>query len=394
VSRDDGYENQELAVTTIEPASTGLVSHELVRKRAPAASPMGVEPAFSQRRSIMATDVVVHLDRLRCLAERDPGAAEPYGWTALIVGDQDSLDRDTGRVHVTAPVARLGARSALKLRAGEQSPLPEGQRTFVHPFGDGFVFGFVAFVVVMLEDNGLPRDAVRAGYEKFLELLEAEVSKAIREMGLTADLDGLDETIAPKVKQAIKDAMPLFFSKLIRVFGSRTDARVGFDSYRHPELITGAGVSNDFTLEFKKARTVPIFGEEHPGDPPVIIGEREDVSFHYELDGRFETREAAAPDPCEVLRRRVDRLEDQLATAGPDGLSDRAIAALNEELAAARQDLDFCEDTGAPPEPPPPPPPPPPASTPPSTPPPPPPAPPRPSPTPPPRPGDPPRHEP
>ncbi len=243
----------------------------------------------------MAVDAVIHLDRLRCKSETDSGASEPYAWTALIAGDQDGFR--TGAIDVSAPDATSGARAAVKLRAGDEATMPAAQRTLVHRFGDGVAIGFVGIVAVMLEEDELPGDAVRAGYRKYLKALEAEVGRFLKDERHAPDAHEqaeLARKIQPKVIAAAKRALS-FGEKLEVFFGFRSvDDVVGFDGRFIP--VVGAGTSSEFTLNVEKRVNVRSTVMSPSGAPPILGPEIERVD-HYQIDGRFELRAPSTSTP-------------------------------------------------------------------------------------------------
>jgi hypothetical protein len=57
-------------------------------------------------------------------------------------------------------------------------------------------------------------------------------------------------------------------------------------------------------------------------------------------------------DPCQAIRDEIRFVEGQIHAAERDGVSDRGMAMLHEQLATARRRLDQCEETGSVPPPP------------------------------------------
>ncbi|MGH3937449.1 MAG: hypothetical protein ACRDTG_02270 [Pseudonocardiaceae bacterium] len=242
----------------------------------------------------MAIDAVIHLDRVRCAAESDPGRSEPYAWTALIAGDLSSFE--TGEIVVSAPDVAAGSRTVINsgMRAGDQASMPSAQRRFEHHFGDESRLGFVGIVVAMLDDNGMPGDAVRAGYRAFLRELKAEVGTLLATEGEPneEELADLGRKIKSKVKLAVKRNLSFWEKVQIGVGIGDTDDPLGFDA----EFISfipanGAGMPSPFTLTFEEKWKGPSSVQSPSNAPPILGPEIELVLNHYEIDGRFELRD-------------------------------------------------------------------------------------------------------
>jgi hypothetical protein len=243
-----------------------------------------------------AVDAIVHLDQLVCIKESEDGS-EPYAWTALVTGTLASLS--TGDIKVVAPRVSNGARAVIKkgMRAGERANMPAAQ--LVQQFSDGEVgeVGFVAIVVVLLEDDGLPQAAIQAGYQRFLEVLKTELSSFFKAGGVQPnpqDLAALRRAIEPKVQQAVTNALSLS-QKLLIVFKGQDDI-LGFnDAFT---LVARPAAATPFTLSIEHKVTIP--GEElHPSNaPPIVVSPAQEITTDaFQLEGRFEARRTAVLPP-------------------------------------------------------------------------------------------------
>jgi hypothetical protein len=247
----------------------------------------------------MSVEVIAHLDRFYCDTESDPGGAEPYLWTALVAGDANSFG--SGVVTVVAPDVASGAREVIKrgIRAGQQASVPAAQRALGHRFDEGAETPFAGLVAVLLEQDELPRDTMRAGYRKFLTSLETEVGKVLKGhsepenqqefLALVADFTGVGGTLRRKIRGAIKESLS-FWEKL-GVFSGiiNKDDNLGFEM-----AAFAPGLPSSFTLTFEhRVRTRDVVASPS-GAPPILGPEREVLLDAYRLAGRFEVRQPAS----------------------------------------------------------------------------------------------------
>lgn len=260
-------------------------------------------------------DAIVHLDRLVCIKESDSGGSEPYAWTLLVFGTRDSFT--TGNITVVEPGVSAGAKTVIKrgMRAGERASMPAAQRTLKQRIATG-ESGFLAIVVVLADDNGLPKNAIQAGYRKFLEVFKTELGSFLKAQGRPPNMNDLDElgrAIQPKVVLAIERALSfpqlvgIFFGQLGLGFGPDLDVGLGFNSTGIP--VSGGPLVNialtPFTLSFVREITIPEItiptgGLSPSGAPPILqtpvtIPERKELKDSYRLEGQFEVRIAVAP---------------------------------------------------------------------------------------------------
>lgn len=259
----------------------------------------------------MPIDAFIHLDRCRCLVEHDgTGHSEPYIWTVLIWVDDTTIG--SGRiVGSRAPSEFQGARAVIRagMRAGQEASLPPVQRSFAHRFEDGLTVRRIGLVVVLLEEDETPDDAVRAAYKAFVRELPPAIADFIRSNGrgpeTAAERGQIVAAVQPKVVAAGRDALSAFEKLQVFLGSLDLDDQLAFGTFFAE--VGGGGPDDPFTLR-------------------LIEGSAANPKQHYEIDGRLELRPPPAPDPCQAQADRVDR-----ARVALDGLQSE-IAGLQAEL--------------------------------------------------------------
>ncbi|HVL93156.1 MAG TPA: hypothetical protein VM264_07410 [Acidimicrobiales bacterium] len=266
----------------------------------------------------MPVDAFVHLDTLRCIAEHDGnGHSEPYAWTVLLWVDDTTIT--SGELVGSSAPGNASARLVAKagIRPGDAVAMPTAQRRFGHRFEDGLDRRQIAIVVALFEEDELPARAVRAGYDVFVD----EVPRAVADFALShggnapetdAERQEVADAVRPKVESAIRGALSNFEKFQIAIGSLDVDDQIGF-SAASAKVDDG---DRAFTLRFEKTVRLP---------PPF----NQEITNHYEIDGRFEFRLPPPPDRCQA---EVEGLN--AARAAVSGLQAQ-IAALQAELQSA-----------------------------------------------------------
>lgn len=262
----------------------------------------------------MPIDAFIHLDRFRCLVEHDGnGHSEPYIWTVLIWVDDTTIG--SGQiVGSAAPSEFQGARAVIKagMRAGQEASLPAVQRSFAHRFEDGLTIRRIGLVVVLLEEDETPDDAVRAAYKAFVRELPPAVADFIRSFGrgpeTSEERRQIVATVQPKVVAAGRDALTAFQKVQVAIGSLDLDDQLGFDTSFME--VDGPASARAITLR-------------------LVEGRAANPKQHYEIDGRVELRPPPPPDPCQRQVDGVARAREAL-----DGLL-AEIRGLQAQLAKA-----------------------------------------------------------
>jgi Tachylectin len=129
----------------------------------------------------MTTDVVVVLERLHCIREKDETPhSEPYIWPALLWVDGTTAEKPN-RVGIVAP-ADNRARVVIKedMRAGEAADIVSAVGVLSAPVEEGFLA--MALVVALLEKDETPKVAVTAGFKAFSSELQAAADKHLEDL--------------------------------------------------------------------------------------------------------------------------------------------------------------------------------------------------------------------
>ncbi|MBO9516719.1 MAG: hypothetical protein J7493_01485 [Porphyrobacter sp.] len=151
----------------------------------------------------MPIQATITLERLVCFEESDQqntSHSEPYVWPWLGI-------LDGGQFSSTPTVAtEFEARRNIKdeMRANESAQLPlDGNNRLVAQFDTPIRHLFL--VVALLEaDFDIPADAIRAGYQAYLDELNAQFRLKIGPL-VTADTDEDRQAIVDVMKKAVRD---------------------------------------------------------------------------------------------------------------------------------------------------------------------------------------------
>jgi len=317
----------------------------------------------------------VTLTTLRCLKESDRGGkshSEPYIWPFMASVANKPLSFAT-----TPTVARLSdSRDVIKeeMKAGQSATLDGPNNVIATTFEDGQEDRTLILIVTLLEEDDLPRSAVQAGYQAYLDELKKRVGLnilALKQAVEANDADALKEiideikiTVTAKVKAAITDHLSTWEKVQVKL-GSLNPDDVMATAFA---LLPGDRAS-DFTLDFlgtagdKKGVIVPGGGVGPGGGFPLKFV---DVAIHFTLEGRVAVSEVTS-NPCQGqidavnaaeqavkgLQQMVQSLQKQLATATPQQkpgiislirqINEQQLPAARKNVAIAQQALRFCE---------------------------------------------------
>ncbi|NJD07086.1 MAG: hypothetical protein FIA97_11405 [Methylococcaceae bacterium] len=153
----------------------------------------------------------LQLRNVHCFDEGDSaGNAEPYLWTVFFKIDGDTVRvgsdfRLQGRATVVATPGNQGD-LATNVDAGDDLPIAPQlglYRTFLQPIPiENFpetVSGIVGAVVVLLEEDNTPGDAIGKGHEALNASLQRELDALIPTLGIQK------QDVTPEEEQGIKD---------------------------------------------------------------------------------------------------------------------------------------------------------------------------------------------
>lgn len=183
-------------------------------------------------------NVSIRLNSLECIAEWDAsGHSEPYLWPAFLKADATTIPGSSAPIEFQVPFEDQTGRGLLgdagnDVRAGDVIPIPEqlGRfdtkvESYKFPVG-GAELMLAGFVVVLLESDGGPADAMRAGHSAFGQSLRDEVNEfATANLRFPTDeeIQDIKDTVSEDVKDAIKDK----YSWYEGLFSERDDL-IGF----------------------------------------------------------------------------------------------------------------------------------------------------------------------
>lgn len=239
----------------------------------------------------MPVQATITLDRLVCFAESDRGGtshSEPYVWPWLGILN-GGLFSSTPRIATQAEARRIIKN---EMRANENAQLPlEGNNRLVAQFDVGQTIRHLFLVVALLEADELPTGAVRAGYQAYLDELDAQFRQNLGPL-LLADSDEARQPIVNRIKKAVRDKVTTAIKGALST-SQAVSAALGFlnrddfinADFWHFDRI----VPTVFTLGFRGVS----------GDPRIVANQLprfgyrlQEFPVNFLLDGRLD-----APDP-------------------------------------------------------------------------------------------------
>lgn len=195
--------------------------------------------------ALIPLNVKLDLTNLHCTDEADgSGSAEPYLWTVFfkIDGDTVRVGSDLklhGKATVVATSGNHGDLPNDDVDAGEDVPIPKAIghfQTTLKPIpveGSSLtVGGAVGAIVVLMEEDSTPDDAIAKGHAALNKALADELNKLIPTFGLTKqsptedDLKNMENRIGAAVQGAIKEGVG-FWDYLGSLFGNGQDDKIG-----------------------------------------------------------------------------------------------------------------------------------------------------------------------
>lgn len=239
----------------------------------------------------MPEKATITLDRLVCFAESDrygTSHSEPYiwPWLGILNGGQFS---STPRIATQAEARRI---IKYEMRADENAQLPlDGNNRLVAQFDDGQTIRHLFLVVALLEADDLPIGAVRAGYQAYLDELDAQFRKNLGPL-LLADSDEVLQPIVKRIKNAVRDKATSAIKGALTTAQS-VSAALGIlnrDDFINADFWHFDSISPTlFTLGFRGVS----------GDPRFVVNltprfgfRMQEFPVNFALDGRLD-----APDP-------------------------------------------------------------------------------------------------
>lgn len=258
-------------------------------------------------------NVVLKLDRIRCHDEGDgPGNAEPYLWTVFFKADGDSLVVNSsgpvapflqGAPTVVGTPGNHGNLGTTDVDEGDTVAVPAiiGEyRTLMKPIpltvplaGISEVGGMLGCVVVLMEEDGTPGNAIARGHEALDRNVRDKLAEVLSTLSISQtepseeDLAALTGQIGDAVKSAVGDGVSVL--EWLGAFGNMDD-QIGSAVFRfsHKDL---------------------------EGGTPIPFSRRWRNEGDWELFGSVQATPVPRPRPrcCDELKRRLDELERTVA---------------------------------------------------------------------------------
>lgn len=232
----------------------------------------------------MPVDATITLDTLQCLAEHDTGSggSEPYLWPIYFWSDQGLQQRLEFLELQAASKAQPSAPLTTGMRPGDRITLP------FPPFTrriDGRMSGEgIGLIVVLLEKDKTPEQAMTVGRNTLVALLRNELRAFIAEKGRPphtgqvgvddcaeeVGADGICDEVTPMVGRIQEQVVKAVAAELniFQKFQNMDDV-LGFDLHRRA-LSEGDQVNEELVLDIRQG-----------GDPP---------RQHYRVTGTLSVR--------------------------------------------------------------------------------------------------------
>jgi hypothetical protein len=316
-----------------------------------------VSSKIELRRKYMPTDVIITLERLRCLVEDDGfGPSEPYIWPFLM-----SIDKQNNLIFHSLPLnfARVVIKDGM--RANEVADIPQLIGVFHLIFDNIANLKQIVLLVTLLESDSTSDSAIENGFQTYNQELESALSDFKLLLRLNSDIEDdrnnarneLADRVGSKVKSAIG-----FFDSL------DPDDLISSDTSTFKLEVIGDGIRiqpSSFTMSFVSKTTIPASG---------VFPEQIIIDDNYQIEGKVEMRLLSDPprDLCQsqvdlvniaeksvnAVENQIENLQQELQSASPSqkpGII-RAIGHLENdqlpnaisELETAQSNLQACRD--------------------------------------------------
>ncbi len=254
-------------------------------------------------------DVTIQLDRLECVKEFDQdGHSEPYLWSAFLQGDAGTLLNPGQRVEIHVPLEAQSAQGVFGeagkgVRPGDVIQVPEilGRRLITVrtlKIGDQELL-LAGFVVVLLERDSTPGDAIRAGHQMLGQALREEINEFVDDnLSFPTDdqIDQIKENVSQRVKNAIKAELSWYHTFI------KQDDLVGF--LGGEETLFTAERIKQWRGKGPQAFRTAIMGKEifGSGFGPIL-----EFEHHYELFWHVQV--TAGPEVAPVHAPLLEQVE-------------------------------------------------------------------------------------
>jgi hypothetical protein len=259
-------------------------------------------------------NATINLPTLRCHEQFDSGGpSEPYLWTAFFWADVTTVGTSV-KVRVNVPRFGNSLRGFFPdgVRNGQDIAIPAeiGRQTIkLDDGGNGIVM--LGALVVLLEEDSTPDDAIKHGHDVFRQAVGNELNKFVTKNGARRPTPDEVKAIASAIESATKDAIESQLSFLEKLFLNQDDFLGNTFT-----LLIGSEVTNPngngLTFPLVEKDEFQIGG---PG------GVRKVGHQKYEIVGANLKVEPFVPDPCaaQVLafnqaKVGVDELQKALRT--------------------------------------------------------------------------------
>lgn len=164
--------------------------------------------------------ITIRLDRLECVKEFDQdGHSEPYIWTAFFRADAGTLVHPGQRVQVHVPLEDESGRGVFGdagkgVRPGDVLEIPDvvGLRETTLKalsFGQEELM-LAGFILVLLERDSTPADAIRAGHRMFAQALREEINDFVDShlrFPEPDEIQAIRGSVSKRVKKAIRNEL-------------------------------------------------------------------------------------------------------------------------------------------------------------------------------------------
>jgi hypothetical protein len=270
----------------------------------------------------------IEVPSLHCTEQFDEhGNSEPYLWFAYFFADATSFQPQV-EDPISVFVPEIADTRALFPEVGDNQDIdipPEIGVFQVNLEGTALNIAMLGVLVVLMEEDETPVDAIAAGYNEFRKAVHRELNKHVRENGLVPPDDEQTKDIVEAVKSSVKDAIADelgFFEGLC----DNQDDNIGFakaiffgDALKEPpapkvDVFELPAIDADaFAVRFKNTfppqfELVKVGHHHYEFVRPQLKLHRVEAVCGKQLDKLNETAVR-----LRALRSRVDKLKSQLA---------------------------------------------------------------------------------
>lgn len=162
---------------------------------------------------------------LHCTSQYDEkGNSEPYLWFAYFWADITTLNMAEPISVYVPPFSNIRGLFPDDIGNNRDIAIPPELGTFQISLDDaGSHIALLGILIVLMEQDETPDDAIAAGYDAYRDAVRRELNKYVSEYGLTPPSDGQIKEIVNAITKSVYDAIKSKLSILSKLFDNQDD---------------------------------------------------------------------------------------------------------------------------------------------------------------------------